>query len=80
MNKPLARPTWHVRAKLGVHGTGVESSKGTGLWKMIPGGYRGTVQLETQLALYNLAWFPYSMARAVLLALRIQLRYTGPPC
>lgn len=51
-------------AKLSVHGTGAEASGSTGLWKMKPGGYRDIVEPETQLALYNVAWLPYSMARA----------------
>lgn len=67
-------------AKLSVRGTGAEASGSTGLWKMTPGGYRGTIEPETQLALYNVVWLPYGMARPILLALRIQLRYTGPPC
>lgn len=36
-------------AKLSVRGTGAEARGSTGLWKMTPGGYRGTVEPETQL-------------------------------
>lgn len=60
--------------KLGVFGKAEESSESTGLQRMVPGSYRGGIKPKAQLASYKLAWLPYSMARAILLALRIQLR------
>lgn len=54
-----------------VFGKAVES---TGPQRVITGGYRGRIKPEARLALHKLTWLSYSMARAVLLTPRIQLR------
>lgn len=57
-----------------VFGEVVESSESTGLQRVITGGYGGRIKPEAQLALHELTWLSYRMARAVLLTPRIQLR------